>query len=603
MKVGARGTSLDKRERRRAALLARAACKYVSFMGLATIALLAMSTVSTRAQSDWTGRFSSNWFLSDNWIGGFPRQTTDGNINTVTPNSTTVAEPGALARNLSVGPNGTGMLTIQTGGTLADSFGTIGNLPGGLGTVTVTGAGSTWSNAGGVVVGGQGMGTLTIQDGGTVNSGGGSVGLAVGSNGTVTVTGPGSRWTNGPSGGLNIGSFGTGTLTIANGGRVINITPVAANIGNGVGSHGTVTVTGPGSIWSNILGLNIGNLGTGTLTIADGGVVSGPIVIANSAGAIGTLNIGAGVGDPAAAPGRLTASSLAFGAGTGTLNFNHTSSTYVFAPSISGMGTVNVRAGITTLTGANSYDGATNVHAGTLRAGAPNTFSPNSPVTVAGSGTLDLNGFDQTLAGLTNAGVVNMGTGTAPGTVLTTTRYTGRGGTIAMNTFLGGDNSPSDRLIINGGTARGTSGLRITNTGGSGDLTLGNGIPVVVATSGGTTAPGAFGLSGPVVAGPYEYFLFRGGVTSGNENDWFLRNVAGPIPPEPPGPTRPDPIPPGPTPPTPVPPTPVHRCQGQSRCRSTGRRRWSMPGCRGSPASSAWRSSAPSTSARASRAC
>ena len=54
----------------------------------------------------------------------------------------------------------------------------------------------------------------------------------------MTVTGPGSTWTNGPSGGLNIGSFGTGTLMIANGGRVINITPVAANIGNGAGSQG-----------------------------------------------------------------------------------------------------------------------------------------------------------------------------------------------------------------------------------------------------------------------------------------------------------------------------------------------------------------------------
>ena len=45
------------------------------------------------------------------------------------------------------------------------------------GTVTVTGAGSNWTNAGTVVVGGQGTGTLTIQDGGTVNSAGGSVGL------------------------------------------------------------------------------------------------------------------------------------------------------------------------------------------------------------------------------------------------------------------------------------------------------------------------------------------------------------------------------------------------------------------------------------------
>ena len=94
-----------------------------------------------------------------------------------------------------------------------------------------------------------------------------------------------------------------------------------------------------------------------------------------------------------------------------------------------------------------------------------NTFSPNSPVTVAGGGTLDLNGFSQTVPSVTNAGLVNMGTGTAPGTLLTTTSYIGTGGTIAMNTFLGADGSPSDRLVINGGSATGNSFLRITNAG------------------------------------------------------------------------------------------------------------------------------------------
>jgi hypothetical protein len=84
---------------------------------LAIIALFTASTVSTHAQTDWTGRFSSNWFLSGNWDAGIPMQTTDGNINTVTPNSTVVASPGAAARNLDIGSNGTGMLTIQTGGT------------------------------------------------------------------------------------------------------------------------------------------------------------------------------------------------------------------------------------------------------------------------------------------------------------------------------------------------------------------------------------------------------------------------------------------------------------------------------------------------------
>ena len=55
--------------------------------------------------------------------------------------------------------------------------------------------------------------------------------MAAGSIGAVTVTGPGSSWIDGPDGGLNIGSFGAGTLTIANGGRVIDITPLVTNIG------------------------------------------------------------------------------------------------------------------------------------------------------------------------------------------------------------------------------------------------------------------------------------------------------------------------------------------------------------------------------------
>ena len=88
------------------------------------------------------------------------------------------------------------MLVIQNGGTLTDAGGFLGNFPGWQGTVTVSGAGSTWTNSGTLVVGGLGTGTLTIQDGGTVTSGGGgSIGLAA-ATGTVTVTGPGSSWIN-----------------------------------------------------------------------------------------------------------------------------------------------------------------------------------------------------------------------------------------------------------------------------------------------------------------------------------------------------------------------------------------------------------------------
>ena len=109
--------------------------------------------------------------------------------------------------------------------------------------------------------------------------------------------------------------------------------------------------------------------------------------IAANVGASGTLNIGAG-----AAPGTLTTPSLAFGAGTGTLNFNHTSANYVFAPTISGGGTgsVNVLAGTTTLTATNTYTGPTNVNGGTLLVNG--SIAPSVLTTVNAGGTLGGNG-------------------------------------------------------------------------------------------------------------------------------------------------------------------------------------------------------------------
>ena len=528
--------------RRSATSLARAGCRFILSTLLASIALFAASTVSAHAQTrNWTGQFTSNWFLSGNWDSTFPRLADDANINTVTPNPTVVASPDAVANNLTVGVNQTGMLTIQNGGTLTDQHGTIGNLPGGVGTVTVTGSGSDWSNVNDVVVGGLGQGTLIIQggasaeDGTTASSTGGSVGLSGSSHGTVMVTGPGSSWINGPSGGLNIGSFGTGTLMIANGGRVIDITPLVTNIGQGGGSHGTVTVTGTGSLWSDIAGIRIGNSGTGTLTVADGGNVIAPsVTIATNAGSTGTLNIGAGAGNPAAAPGTLTAPSIAFGAGTGVINFNHTSADYVFASAISGNGTVNVLAGATILTADNSYTGGTTVSGGTLAVGdfahPSAALSGGGPITVGSGGTLG--GYGSVTGPVTNSGVIAPGSatpgfsGSPMGAFTINGNYAGVSGTMAINTMLGGDGSPSDRLVISGAgtTATGATTVHVTNVGGLGAETTGNGIQVVSAVSGAMTAPGAFALpAGELRAGAFDYDLFRGGV-SGSANDWFLRS-------------------------------------------------------------------------------
>uniref|UniRef100_UPI00333F7E3F autotransporter family protein n=1 Tax=Castellaniella defragrans TaxID=75697 RepID=UPI00333F7E3F len=108
---------------------------------------------------------------------------------------------------------------------------------------------------------------------------------------------------------------------------------------------------------------------------------------------------------------------------------------------------------------------------------------------------------------------------------LTTGSYVGNGGKIGLNTSLGNDGSPSDRLVINGGTASGASALIITNTGGAGAQTTSNGILVVDTTNGGTTSAAAFTLGARAAAGAYGYLLFRGGIgaDAGNQN-WYLRS-------------------------------------------------------------------------------
>ena len=135
--------------------------------------------------------------------------------------------------------------------------------------------------------------------------------------------------------------------------------------------------------------------------------------------------------------------------------------------------------------------------------------------------------------------------------------YFGTGGTMAINTFLGGDGSPSDRLVINGDpAATGNTSVHVTNVGGPGAETT-NGIQVVSAINGATTAPGAFTLAnGELRAGAFDYDLLRGGASGANPNDWFLRSSFVAPPTEPEVPPIVLPIPPfaSDPPPNPLPP-------------------------------------------------
>ncbi|WP_158598571.1 autotransporter-associated beta strand repeat-containing protein [Achromobacter sp. K91] len=469
------------------------------------------------------------------------------------------------------GASGAIVGNVANNGVLAfnrsDTFALPGQISG-SGAVNQMGAGVTILTADNTYTGGTTVsaGTLQLGNGGTS----GAILGDVANNGTLTFnrsdfqTFPGQI-----SGSGMVNQIGAGTTILTADNTYTGGTTISAGtlqLGNGgvtgailgdVENNGALTfnrsdvqtfagqITGSGAV---------NQIGAGTTILTANNTYTGGTTIS-----AGTLQLG---------DGGATGGIVGNVANNGALSFNR-SDAVTFAGLISGSGTVNQNgSGATILTAQNTYGGPTNVNNGVLRAGAASTLSPNSAVNVAAAGTLDLNGYSQTVAGVTNAGLINMGTATTPGTTLTTPNYVGQGGRIAMNTLLGGDGSPSDRLVINGGTASGSSSLIVTNAGGAGAVTTGNGILLVDAVNGGTTAASAFTLGnagGYVAAGPYAYTLQRSSVDGSGLQNWYLRSTVDcaaapsnpackdPEPPVPPNPPVP-PVPPNP--PTPVPPAP-----------------------------------------------
>ena len=315
------------------------------------------------------------------------------------------------ASNVVVGRAGAGnQLVVSDGSTLASAqYGVLGQLFSSSNNVAlVTGAGSLWTNALDLFIGGQGSGNrLTVSNAGTVANAAGLVGSSsIGNGNEVVVTGTASLWTN--SADLTIGNSGSSnSMTVSNGGTVANAGGYIGYDSNSAGN--SALVTGSNSLWTNSGEFTVGLSGTGnTLTLADGGALAASnITVASAAGSSGTLNLGRfGTNDTA---GTILAPTIAFGAGTGAINFNQSDATTITS-AISGAGTLNqLGAGTTTLSGANTYSGATIVSGGTLAAGATGALSGNSAVTVDSGGILSLIGTTNEIGSLAGAGVVDNG--------------------------------------------------------------------------------------------------------------------------------------------------------------------------------------------------
>jgi outer membrane autotransporter protein len=303
------------------------------------------------------------------------------------------------------------------------------------------------------------------------------------------------------SGGQIIGNlvtgFGTDTI-IVSGGRIGGNVSVS-------GGNDSITVTG-GEIGGEIRA----SVGDDRLVWDGGGIIRSAILMGdgNDSATLRNLddsilaltpNVDGGAGNDlltfdniqTALPGRFT--------NWETVNLNNGSqmdlgsASLVLGDVASGSGTLNVDASSTLFS----------------TQGAVSSAVAGQAVTLNNSGTIDL----------------TRGNSRTDDTLTVQGNYIGNNGQLLLQSVVGGDDSPSDKLVINNGSLSGTTAITVSNLGGLGGLTQVNGIQLVQAQGSTVSNNTAFTLNGPVSAGAYDYYLFKGGVTAGTENSWYLRSA------------------------------------------------------------------------------
>jgi fibronectin-binding autotransporter adhesin len=426
--------------------------------------------------------------------------TPTGGALTVTPSSSGLENDGSIV----IGAGDTLAVTGPDGNTF---LGGSGSTQGGAVTVD----GGTWTNSGFVQVGGNGAtSTILVENGGTASEDGTGISLdigqAAGSTGSLTVTGAGSTWSDlNPGGGMLVGDAGAGAVIVANGGSVSTLNATIGGNGTSTGT-GSLSVDGTGSSFASSTYLTVGDSGTGSLAVTNGGTVSvtTDLTLGSGSGATGTATVSGGsldVGGTLAVGPAGKGSSLAVGTGgqvtASVLHVYSGSSTTddgtIDIGTASTPGTVDSAGSMTVGSGSaldvldggsvtNEAGGQWLMQGGSVSAGA---FA--NAGTVSGNGTIGPQ--------VQNTGTVEAagGTLTASGGVTGTgTVQTDSGATLSL-----GGNSSAGTLTNNGTLALGTNSITVSGDYDNGGFGTGNSFNAHanVSGSGQILAAGDVGLS------------------------------------------------------------------------------------------------------------
>ena len=498
------------------------------------------------------GGTNSNWSTVSNWSGGVvPTNNGTATIilagtNRLAPNVDAAWDIGSLTFSNNAGAFilGGSALTIRSGGVTNNTA--TGQI---INNAITLATNQTWTAVAGSLTfngnvnGGSGTNLLTLSGG--FNS---FITSVISGTGGLTKSGTGTNYLSGTNSYSGLTTISAGVLNIQNPSAL-----GATNSGTTVASGAQLQLQGGVTIAGEALSLNgTGLINSGALrNVSGSNLWSGTITLA----AASTINADAGTLDLEANIVNSTFATTFTNAGTIILNG---------ALGGGSGGLVKLGTGTLMLGGTNNYTGTTTVTGGTIQFSASGSASSSTAVTVNAAGTLDLNGFNESILSLAGAGSVTLGSGTLTVNNTAATTFSGvmsgtggltKAGTNTLtlngvNTYTGGTTINLGVISIAATTGLGNATNLLTLNGGQLliSATLTSGHLVTLGTNGGVfntgsktltlagniSGPGALTKIGSGTLAPTGTNTYLGGTTNSAGTitinaDTRLGDAAGPL--------------------------------------------------------------------------